>query len=153
MKILLLLLSVSALAACSHIPPLSQEECSGKKWRDIGIKDGLRAYPHQQVLQRMKECKRYDIQLDVETYKQGYVDAVLHRCTHRYGKLVGYDAQKPKPEVCPEPRREEYMKGYHEGVVASVSDQMDPLLTKPAAREKREARIKEREEKNLEKIK
>ena len=150
MKILAPAIVSIILVSCSYIPALTKDQCSQENWRDIGIKDGLKAYPHNQVMRRLKECKRYDIALDIEEYKQGYIDAVLHRCTHRYGKLVGYDVQKPKQDVCPDSRKEEYMQGYREGVTESVSDQMDPLLTKPVARERRESRIKAREERNKE---
>ena len=148
-RFLLILASLFFLSCSSTPPKLSAEQCEADDWRAIGISDGLQAAKDNQILRRMRECKRYGYSINVEDYKYGYVDGILHRCTERYGELVGYEVLPAREEVCPEARRAEYMRGYEKGRQNSVSDSLDPLLTKPEARKRREAREKELAEREL----
>ena len=137
------MLCVPILLSCASVPSYTKEQCQSGAWRALAIQDGLAGLPDDQIADRIKECKSYNIELDTKVYTEGYVDGLLHRCTERYGKLIGYTSNMPKPEACPDYRREEFMKGYDEGVAEGVADQLDPLLSKPEARRKREARIAE----------
>ena len=132
-------LVLSLLLACAPAI-MTKEECmlADADWRAVGIHDGIWGEDAEIAAKRMRQCGKYDITLDQELYKGGYVDAVLHRCTKRYGELLGYTGHHPREKTCPEQLRAEFMQGYEVGRTNSVADNLDPLLSKSEARRKRE---------------
>ena len=142
MRIIVLVVLSIFLSACAT-SNLTKEQCSEENWRAIAISDGLEGAPDDQILVRYKQCKKHAVKLDTAVYTQGYVDAILHRCTERYGYLIGYTSNLPKTESCPDYRRAEFLKGYNDGTRDSVADQLDLLLTKPEAKRKREQLMQE----------
>lgn len=110
MRTLVLIVSLSLLAACSS---LSRDECLTADWETIGFEDGANGQPRQRIGEHRKACASHGITPDREAYDAGYAEGIATFCTFDRGEQAGRSGQQPMA-VCS--GMADYAEGHRRGV-------------------------------------
>ncbi len=100
---------------------LSKQECLQSNWEIIGQNDGANGRPLNYLDQHRQACSEYRISPDAMAYERGRNRGLLNYCTESRGYSVGASAIE-FDEVCPEPQRQEFIKGYLRGLDQAMAD-------------------------------
>lgn len=72
------LLLAATLAGCAS---LSQTECAGADWEQIGYRDGAAGYSARRLEAHRQACAEYGIDIDADTWQAGYDQGIDAYCT------------------------------------------------------------------------
>lgn len=98
MRLLLLLIPVTLLlAACAS---LSEDECRGGNWYDIGVRDGADGRPSDFIFTHAKACADYGVRPDRTAWLRGREEGLRLYCTPERAFQEGRRGRSLAP-VCP----------------------------------------------------
>jgi hypothetical protein len=104
-------LAATALAGCAS---LSEAECLSGDWRVIGYQDGAGGQPPGRVGAHSEACARYGVAPDLDLWRIGYDEGLVHYCTRANGFQQGvYGATYYG--VCSGPAADEFAIAYRDG--------------------------------------
>lgn len=82
------------LTSCVH--HLSQQECMTTNWQQMGFGDGEAGRTPRNLDQAIKDCMKFQITVDPNTYMKGYRSGLQRFCTPTYDEGLN-DGQVGKP--------------------------------------------------------
>lgn len=100
------------LAGCAT--GMSEDECAGADWADIGQRDGLYGEGPDKFNERAERCAGFGLEADYEAYQAGRSKGLRTYCTPE----AGYDAGRngrPYRGVCPADLEGEFLSEYNIG--------------------------------------
>ena len=84
-----LTLTLSALALLGGCTSLSESECRGSDWYDVGFRDGRLGRPEDNINQHVKACAEYSIAPHRQRYRDGRFAGLESCCTSQKGLAFG----------------------------------------------------------------
>lgn len=87
MRLVVVALSASALAACSS--GMSAKQCASADWRSWGYQDGAAGQPYALANTRAAACHQHGVALDHAAYHDGREAGLEEYCTPRRGYELG----------------------------------------------------------------
>ena len=109
--LLLLALPVTLSSCAMH---MSQEECAGTNWRQLGYQDGLSG--NQRNLQQdILDCSKYNINVNTQAYNAGNAAGLSKYCSYDRGYQIANQGQ-PQAMICEQSSYPQYGKGYRSGL-------------------------------------
>lgn len=107
-------LCVCVALLVSGCATLSETECRGADWLQLGERDGAQGYAGSRLEAHAKACAEHGLQPDEALWKEGYEAGLLRFCEpdngYRLGRNNGYYAQ-----VCPLDLDREFVAAYEIG--------------------------------------
>ena len=96
-------------------PSLSEEQCRGGRWGEIGFSDGRAGLPAQaQLYEHTQACGRYQIAPVTATYLEGWNIGVRDYCTPQRGHSEGLEGNDYQ-NVCPADLESAFLVSYRLG--------------------------------------
>jgi hypothetical protein len=80
------LLVLALLGGCAT---LSESECRGSDWYDVGFRDGRQGYPEDRINEHVKACAEYGLAPERDRYRDGRLAGLESYCTPHNGLAVG----------------------------------------------------------------
>lgn len=127
-------LYASVALLCCACATLSENECRGGDWRQIGYQDGLRGHAMSRLVEHQNSCAEHGVGADTTAWKLGYVEGQARYCTASNGYLEGR-LGRAYAEVCPPETDDAFRPAYADGrrtadmlaALESTARQLDAL--------------------------
>lgn len=110
-RLFLLTCAGALLSACAT---LSESECRGGDWRQIGYTDGLKGQPVARFAEHQKACAEYGIAAEDTGWKLGYAEGQALYCTAANGYTQGRSGYS-YADVCPPASDRQFRPAYEDG--------------------------------------
>jgi len=107
-------LSVGLALLCSACATLSESECRGGDWRQIGYQDGLRGHAMSRLVEHQNSCAEHGVGADTTAWKLGYLEGQARYCTASNGYLEGRQG-RAYADVCPPETDDAFRPAYEDG--------------------------------------
>ena len=104
-------LMVLALSGCAS---LSERQCRGEDWYQIGFSDGVNGARPDRVSSHGEACAKYSITVDTQQYEFGRRDGLVHYCTTARGFGIGQDGLA-YTGVCEGSGEADFVRGWRVG--------------------------------------
>lgn len=101
-------------ALISGCATLTESDCRGAQWTDIGFRDARHARPEDRFAEHAKACSKYGVAPDHGAYFEGRKAGLQQYCTRRSGLQVG-QAGESYENVCSAPNEQEFLVGFNVG--------------------------------------
>ena len=102
---------VGLLSSCAS---LHTHECESNNWHALGVTDGTEGEPASRVNEYRGTCNRYGIQIDTNSYEDGWQEGVTQFCTRESGFSYGMAGQTYKGS-CTSEDEVDFLLGYELG--------------------------------------
>lgn len=114
MKIKLIPIALSTLFLSACAPHLSQQQCAGMNWYQMGVNDGLNGQ-RRDLSSAIQDCSQFHITVDASAYQRGLMQGFHQYCTYDRGFTIGSQGAG-NPNICPASLSRNFNQGYNAGL-------------------------------------
>ena len=114
MRILKLLGSISLIVLLQACASMGKDQCLNADWRTIGYEDGAHGLPADRIGQHRKDCAKYGVTPNLNSYLAGRNEGLRQYCNPDNGFQVG-QAGGGYSGVCPKDMEGPFLDAYQTG--------------------------------------